>query len=148
MVEAKKKVSKKKTAKKKTTVRKKTAVKKKATDKKKASTRKKTSKTNRKAADTSRHALTDRLKQDLGATKKALNVVRVAAREELKLARVAAKDEVAVLKDQLAAALNREKGLIKLSEQKARKMFAAGERWEKKQLAKIKKAAARARKKK
>ena len=142
MVEAKKKASKKKTAKKKTTVRKKAAVKKRTT------TRKKTTATNRKTAATSRHALTDRLKKDLSATKKALNVARVAAREELKLARVAARDEVAVLKDQLAEALKREKGLIKLSKQKAKKMFAAGERWEKKQLAKIKSAAARARRKK
>ena len=142
MVEAKKKAGKKKTAKKKTTVRKKAAV------KKKASTRKKTSTTNRKTAATSRQALTARLKKDLQATKKALNVARVAAREELKLARVAAKDEVAVLKDQLAEALKREKGLLKLSEQKARKMFAAGERWEKEQIARIKKAAAKARKKK
>jgi hypothetical protein len=135
MVEAKKKVSRKKTAKKKTTVRKKAAVKKKVT------TRKKTSTTNRKTADTSRHALTARLKLDLKATRKAF-------REELKLVRVAAKDEIAVLKDQLSEALKREKGLVKLSEQKAMKMLAAGERWEKKQLAKIKKAAARARKKK
>jgi hypothetical protein len=147
MVEANKKVSKKKAAKKKTTIRKKTAIKKKTTVKKKASTRKKTTTTNRKTAATSRHALTDRLKQDLGAAKKALNVARVAAREELKLATVAAKDEVVVLKEQLAEALKREKGLIKLSEQKAKKMFAAGERWEKKQLAKLKKAASKARRK-
>jgi hypothetical protein len=84
----------------------------------------------------------------LNATKKALSVARIAAREELKLARVAAKDEIAVLKDQLAAALKREKGLLKLSEQKAKKMFAAGERWEKIQVEKIKKAASRVRKKK
>ena len=142
MVEAKKKASKKKTAKKKTTVRKKSTVKKKAT------TRKKTSSTNRKTAATSRHALTDRLKKDLQATKKALNVARKAASEELNLAKVAAKDEIAVLKDQLASALKREKGLLKLSEQKAKKMFAAGERWEKIQLEKIKKAASRIRKKK
>ena len=136
MVEAKKKASKKKTAKKKTTVR------------KKATTRKKASSTNRKTAATSRQALTAKLKQDLKSTKKALSVARVAASEELKLAKVAAKDEIAVLKDQLAAALKREKGLLKLSEQKAKKMFAAGERWEKIQLEKIKKAASRIRKKK
>jgi len=129
MVEAKKKASKKKTVRKKAAVKKKTA------------SRKKTTTKNRKTATTSRHALTARLKQDLEATKKAF-------REELKLVRVAAKDEIAVLKDQLTEALKREKGLIKLSEQKARKMLTAGERWEKKQLAKIKKAAARARKKK
>jgi len=136
MVEAKKKASKK------TTARKKAAVKKKATS------RKKSSSTNRKTAATSRHALTARLKQDLIATKKALIVASNAAREELKLVRVAAKDEIAVLKDQLAAAMKREKELVKISEQKARKMFAAGERWEKKQLEKIKKAASKVRKKK
>lgn len=142
MVEAKKKASKKTAVRKKTTARKKTATKKKST------TSNKTTTANRKTAATSRHALTDRLKQDLKATKEALSTVRIAAREELKLARVAAKDEIAVLKDQLAAALKRENGLLKLSEQKARKMFAAGERWEKIQLEKIKKAASRVRKKK
>ena len=131
----------KKKASKKTTARKKTAVKKKAT------TRKKTTATNRKVAATSRHALTARLKQDLIATKKALIVARNAAREELKLVRVAAKDEIAVLKDQLAAAMKREKELVKISKQKARKMYTAGESWEKKQFAKLKKAASKARKK-
>ena len=111
MVEAKKKASKK------TTARKKAAVKKKATS------RKKSSSTNRKTAATSRHALTARLKQDLIATKKALIVARNAAREELKLVRIAAKDEIAVLKDQLAAAMKREKELVKISEHKARKML-------------------------
>ena len=135
MVETKKKSSKK------TTARKKAAVKEKAT------TRKKTTATNRKVAATSRYALTTRLKQDLIATKKALSVARIAAREELKLVRVAAKDEIAVLKDQLAAAMKREKELVKISKQKARKMYAAGESWEKKQLAKLKKAASKARKK-
>ena len=143
MVEAKKKISKKKTS-----VRKKPTVTKKTAAKKKTTTRKKPKMTNRKTAATSRHALTDKLKQDLKATKEALNVARVAAREELKLATVAAKDEIAVLKDQLAAALNREKSFIKLSEQKAKKMLVAGERWEKKQIEKIKKAAAKTRKKK
>ena len=132
----------KKKASKKTTARKKPAVKKKGT------TRKKTSSTNRKTATTSRKALTAKLKQDLIATKKALSVARVAAREELKLVRVAAKDEIAVLKDQLAVAMKREKELVKISKQKVRKMYAAGESWEKKQLEKLKKAASKARKKK
>jgi len=130
MVGTKKKASKKTTVRKKKTVRKKVAIKKKATTRKKATT------TNRKIAATSRHALTARLKQDLIATKKALIVIRDATREELKLVRIAAKDEIAVLKDQLTAAMKREKELVKISEQKARKMFAAGERWEKKQLLK------------
>lgn len=127
---------------------KKTAVRKKAAVKKKTTTRKKTSSTNRKAAATSRHALTDRLKQDLKATKEALNIARIAAREELKLVRIAARDEIAVLKDQLTAGLKREKELVKISEKKARKMLAAGGGWEKKQLARIKKAVSRVYKKK
>ena len=44
--------------------------------------------------------------------------------------------------------MKREKELVKISEQKARKMFAAGERWKKKQLEKIKKVASKVRKKK
>jgi len=95
---------------------------------------------NRRAADSSRKALINRLKIDLMKA-------RDAAREELKLANVAARDEIAVLKDQLAAALKREEKLRKLSEKKIKKMLAAGERWEKKQRVKLKKAADRARKK-
>jgi hypothetical protein len=135
MAEAKTKTSNK------TTVRKKTSVKKKTT-------RKKTTASNRKAAATSRHALMDRLKRDLKATKEALIVVKNAAREELKLVRIAAKDEIAVLKDQLAAARKREKELVKISEEKVRKVIAAGESWEKKQLARLKQAASKVRKKK
>ena len=95
---------------------------------------------NRRAADSSRKALINRLKIDLMKA-------RDAAREELKLANVAARDEIAVLKDQLAAALKREEKLRKLSEKKIKKMLAAGERWEKKQRVKLKKAADKARKK-
>jgi len=95
---------------------------------------------NRKAAAGSRKALIDRLKKDLKKAKDA-------AKEELKLARAAAKDEIAVLKDQLDAALKREAELRKLSEKKIRKMLIAGERWEKKQRIKLKKAARKARKK-
>ena len=92
------------------------------------------------AAASSRKILMDRLKIDLIKA-------RDAAREELKLARAAARDEIAVLKDQLAAALKREAELRKLSEKKIKKMLAAGERWEKKQRIKLKKAARKARKK-
>ena len=95
---------------------------------------------NRRAADSSRKALINRLKIDLMKA-------RDAAREELKLANVAARDEIAVLKDQLAAALKREEKLRKLSEKKIKKMLAAGERWEKKQRVKLKNAADKARKK-
>ena len=95
---------------------------------------------NRRAAASSRKALIDRLKKDLKKAKDA-------AREELKLANEAARNEIAVLKDQLAAALEREEVLRKLSEKKIKKMLAAGERWENKQRAKLKKAAQKARKK-
>ena len=54
--------------------------------------------------------------------------------------------KITVLKDQLDAALKREKQLMKISEKKAKEMLAAGVRWEKKQLSKIKKAAEKARK--
>ncbi len=80
------------------------------------------------------------------ATKEALIVAKNTAREELKLVKVAAKDEIAVLKDQLAAALKRGKALVKISKKKAREMLVAGQRWEKKQLARIKKAAAKVKK--
>lgn len=60
------------------------------------------------------------------ATKEALIVAKNTAREELKLVKVAAKDEIAVLKDQLAAALKRGKALVKISKKKAREMLVAG----------------------
>ncbi|MFT5132835.1 MAG: hypothetical protein ACI9SC_001303, partial [Gammaproteobacteria bacterium] len=77
----------------------------------------------------------DKLKKDLKG-----------AKDTMKIARAAAKDEIAVLKDHLDAALKREKELLKISEKKAIKMLAAGERWEKKQVSKIIKAARAARK--
>jgi len=95
---------------------------------------------NLKAAAVSRKALIERLKKDLKKAKDA-------AKEELKLARAAARDEIAVLKDQLAAALGREAELRKLSEKKIKKMLVAGERWERKQRARLKKAARKVRKK-
>ncbi len=137
-VEEKKTVARKKTS----TAKKKTAKKKVA--KKKSSVSKKTVALHRKAAASSRNALSSKLKKDMIATLKA---ARITAAEELKLVKAAAKDEIAVLKDQLAAALKRERELSRISEQKALKMLAAGERWEKKQLAKLKKATAKARKK-
>ena len=45
--------------------------------------------------------MSDRLKQDLDASKEALKHVKDAAGEELKLAKKAAQDEIAVLKSQL-----------------------------------------------
>jgi len=126
--------AKKKTAKKKTT-------------KKKSSVSKKAVASHRKAAATSRKALTSKLKKDMGATIRSLKAASITAAEELKLVRAAAKDEIAVLKDQLAAALKRERELSRISEQKIKKMLVAGERWEKEQLAKLKQAAANAKKK-
>lgn len=87
-----------------------------------------------KATD-SRQLLIAKLKQDLKEAKKTLKVARVAAR-----------DEIEILKDHLNAALKREKELLKISEKKAKKMLAAGARWEKKQVAKIIDAAKTARK--
>ncbi len=103
--------------------------------------RKKTTASNRKAAAASRKALTKKLRADLKSAQAALSKARVVAAEELKLVRAAARDEIAVLKDQLDKALKREKELRKISEKKAKKMLAAGEAWEKKQLEKLRKAA-------
>ena len=99
-----------------------------------------TTEENRKAAAGTRRALVNRLKRDL---KKA----RDAARVELKLVNAAARNEIAVLRDQLAAALKREEELRKISEIKLRKMLATGERWEKVQMERLKKAADEARRK-
>ena len=128
-----------------TSAKKKTA--KKKTTKKKSSVSKKVVASHRKAAATSRKALTSKLKKDMGATIRSLKAASITAAEELKLVRAAAKDEIAVLKDQLAAALKRERKLSRISEQKIKKMLVAGERWEKEQLAKLKQAAANAKKK-
>lgn len=92
------------------------------------------------AADKSRKQLVARLKKDLQATKKAMISATKAANAELKLAKAAAKAEIDVLKDQLAAAIKREEALRKLSQEKAKLMWKAGEQWEKQQLAKIKQA--------
>ena len=53
------------------------------------------------------------------------------------MAREAAAAEIAVIKDQLAAALKREKELMALAEKKVQMMLAAGARWEKEQMTKI-----------
>ena len=131
-----KKTTKKKAAKKKT-ARKKTAKKKTA----KKTPARKTTAGNRRAAAASRKALIKKLRADLRTARAALSRARVVAAEELRLVRAAAGDEAAVLRDQLNKAMKREKELRKISEQKAKKMLAAGEAWEKKQLAKLKKAA-------
>lgn len=102
---------------------------------------------NIKAASSSRVALVSKLRADLKASTDALKAARVAAREELKLVKTAAKDEIAVLRDQLAAVVKREKELMKMSKNKTAKMIAAGERWEKEQLARIKKIASQTRRK-
>jgi hypothetical protein len=94
----------------------------------------------RATADKSRKQLVTRLKKDLQASKKALQSASKAANAELKLAKAAAKAEINVLKDQLAAAIKREEALRKLSQDKAKLMWKAGEQWEKQQLAKIKQA--------
>jgi len=121
--------------------RKKTIVKKKAAGRKDKVT------ANRINATSSRQALLSQLRRDLKATKEALKSVKMTTRKELKLAKKAAKDEIAVLKDQLAGVLKREKALIKMSQNKTREMIAAGERWEKQQLHKINKLTSRVRKK-
>ncbi len=90
------------------------------------------------AASKSRKTLVSKLKKDLQATKKALKSATRAANAELKLARTAAKAEIDVLRDQLSAALKREETLRKISQEKAKMMWKAGEQWEKQQLAKIK----------
>jgi len=59
------------------------------------------------------------------------------------LAKAAAKAEIDVLNDNLKAALKREQALLKMGEKKAKMMMAAGQRWEKQQLAKIRKLAAK-----
>jgi len=102
---------------------------------------------NRSSANSSKQALVSQLRRDLKATKEALKSVKMTASKELKLAKKAAKDEIAVVKDQLAGFLKREEALIKMSQNKTREMIAAGGRWEKQQLHKIKKLTSRARKK-
>jgi hypothetical protein len=102
---------------------------------------------NRSSANSSKQALVSQLRRDLKATKEALKSVKMTASKELKLAKKAAKDEIAVVKDQLAGFLKREEALIKMSQNKTREMIAAGGRWEKQQLHKIKKLTSRAGKK-
>lgn len=100
----------------------------------KTSPGKDSNKAKRKAATDSRHAAAEKLEQNLKDV-----------REALKVARTAAKAEITLLRDKLDAALKREE-LVKISEKKAKRMIAAGENWEKKQLAKLKKSAKGARK--
>ncbi|MCP4390210.1 MAG: hypothetical protein GY802_18095 [Gammaproteobacteria bacterium] len=48
-----------------------------------------------------------------------------------------------MLNENLKAALKREQALLKLGEKKARMMLAAGQRWEKQQISKIRKLTAK-----
>jgi len=96
-----------------------------------------TAEQHRAAASRSRKNLVSKLKKDLQTTQKALKSATKAAGAELRLAKAAAKAEIDVLKDQLAAALKREEALRKLSQEKAKMMWKAGEKWEKEQLARL-----------
>ena len=116
------------------------AARKKVSKKKAASRKKRTTVSTRKGVATrTRHDLTKKLKEDLKATRETLRAAQSAAREDLKLAKAAAKAEIALLKEQLSVAQKREQALMKIGEQKARLMWQAGNKWEKEQLAKIKK---------
>lgn len=119
----------------------------------KSSTKKKVSKkksttAKRKVAASKTGALTKKLREDLKTTKETFNVFKAAAKVEIKLAKEAAKAEMAVLKDQLDAALKRERELVKLAEGKVRMMVSAGDKWEKEQMAKIKKMGSKKKKRK
>ena len=100
-----------------------------ATSKKKVAARKTAPKTkataNRKAAADKRTVLANKLRADLKA-----------AKDTLKATRDSAKAEIAVLKDQLNAAMKREAELLKIGQSKVRAMVTAGEKWEKAQLPK------------
>lgn len=89
-------------------------------------------------ADKTRKDLISKLKKDLQASQKALKAANKAAKNELKLVKAAAKAEIDVLKDQLSVAIKHEEALRKLSQEKAKKMWQAGEQWEKQQLARLK----------
>lgn len=106
-----------------------TKTKKKAT-KKKVAVKKSASAAHRKAAAEKRASLAKKLREDLKATK-----------ETLKAVKDSAKAEIAVLKDQLNAAMKREAELLKIGEKKVHAMVAAGEKWEKEQMAKLMKIA-------
>lgn len=106
---------------------------KKATIAKKKASRKKTSTSaNRKAAAKKHAVLAAKLREDLKATKETLKAVKESANAE-----------IAVLKSHLAAAMKREAELQKIGEKKVREMVAAGEKWEKAQITRIKKIVAK-----
>ena len=108
------------------------SAKKKAAPKRKAAGKKSTAAANRKAA-TAKHAnLAKKLREDLQATKDTLKAVRDSARAE-----------IAVLKDHLNAAMKREAALQKIAESKVKAMVAAGEKWEREQMAKVRKLTAK-----
>ena len=103
---------------------------KKKVTKKKVAAKKTRAAAHLKKAAAKRTVLANKLQEDLKATK-----------ETLKAVKESAKAEVAVLKDQLNAAMKREAELMKIAEKKVHAMVAAGEKWEKEQLAKLKKMA-------
>ncbi|MFV1993382.1 MAG: hypothetical protein ACC635_05710, partial [Acidiferrobacterales bacterium] len=111
------------------TAKKKISSKKKVTSNKKTTTKKSPAANRKKKAADNRSALLAKLKQDLAATRVALKAANKGAREEIKLARSVAKAEVAVLKDQLNVALKQEKALRTMAENKAKILWAAGQRW-------------------
>lgn len=102
--------------------------------KKAARKRRSASTSHRKAAAAKRDSLVKQLRQDLKDS-----------RDTLKAARASAKAEITVLKDELKAALRRERELVKLGQKKISMMVAAGEKWERKQVSKIRKIVARKR---
>ncbi len=130
------------TTKKKVVPKSKVVLSKKASAKKPASIKKKAA-AKRKVAANSRQALLKKLREDLKATRITLKNARVAAREELTLVKGAAKAQIDVLNDNLKTALKREQALLKIGEEKVKMMLAAGRRWEKQQISKIKKLTAK-----
>ena len=59
--------------------------------------------------------------------------------DQYAFAEMFARAEIDLLNENLRAALKREQALLKLGEKKAKMMLAAGQRWEKQQVAKIRK---------
>ncbi|MDH5735773.1 MAG: hypothetical protein OEY87_06585 [Gammaproteobacteria bacterium] len=119
------------------TQKKDSSAKKKTAPKRKASVKKSAATTNLKKAADKRAILANKLRADLKATRDTLKAVKDSARAE-----------ITVLKDQLSAAMKREAELLKIGESKVRAMVAAGEKWEKKQIAKIQKMAGKSKPKK
>ncbi|MBN1378135.1 MAG: hypothetical protein JXA04_02770 [Gammaproteobacteria bacterium] len=145
------------------TIKKKTAVKKKVTAKKESPTDapvtdnasiEQETKSNvnepinsRERAAASRQALVNQLRMDFHASKNALKAVTATTRQHLNLVIDATECEVAVIKEQITAALNRENSLISVGQKKAREILTTGESWSKQQLSKAKDSVEKFRKK-